>query len=1006
MHAIYLPAFGFSPLRERESLSGEDMLKAVASPCMELVRLVRELAHAGLERPPRLWVVAPHCSRDLEGSADDRKTGAGTRRPAAGLAETSLPHRPPFSDHRPLSPEISALGGLCRTIALEHPELRCTFLHADAESPAELAGILSRELSASEGENEIAWVQGSRRLLRLRPLDKKSGDARPARAGSPSASPFQVKLSGYGSLENLAIQTGWRRPPGPGEVEIQVRAAGLNFRDVLNALGMLEEHARSLGIHEAGDMPFGFECAGTVTRAGEGAPRWKPGDEVLAAPIQGAFAGYATVPGNRVGPKPPSWSFEEAAAFPLAFLTAWYGLRRLASLQPGERVLVHAAAGGVGLAAVQIARRAGAEVLGTASPEKWDVLKACGVRHAMHSRKRGFAKEVMEITQGRGVDVVLNSLAGEFIPDSLDVLAEGGRFVEIGKLGIWSAERVKERRPDIAYFPFDLGEAAAEDPALVPSMLDELLEEIRQGRLSPPRHRVFPVSEVREAFRFMARARHTGKIVLSMVKPQVEESDAEVALENNDESSASFQDSAPESSFPQKLEPVQMTKRHGNRRSSTAFRLHPDATYLVTGGLGGLGLLTARWMVDRGARSLALTGRPHADEKGPASRINDFSLPTACRLQPSQQKAIGRMEEAGARVEILRADVASEEQMRSCLEDMASRLPVLKGVVHAAGILDDCTIKDLTEERLQKVLAPKVAGAWNLHRLTRDLDLDFFVLFSSATSVLGNGGQGNYAAANGFLDGLAHYRRAAGLKATSIDWGPWRNVGMTAPKSGTASSLDPTGSSFPGRDTGIHPMPPGEALELLGEILHRDLAQACVLHADWKRFAERCPPEARGLLEDLAPREELSQDKGRKELPEMAARLEKAPPEGRQGILADMVRETARKVLGLREGEPLAWDQPLAEQGFDSLMAVELRNLLARGTGRPLSVDLLFNHPTVQDIAGYLRSEVLGEFFPQEGKGKPTESISAPDAGRDEMAYVDDLDQDELEELIRKELQT
>jgi len=229
---------------------------------------------------------------------------------------------------------------------------------------------------------------------------------------------------------------------------------------------------------------------------------------------------------------------------------------------------------------------------------------------------------------------------------------------------------------------------------------------------------------------------------------------------------------------------------------------------------------------------------------------------------------------------------------------------------------------------------------------------------------------------------------------------------MTAAKSGTASSFDPTGSSSTGRDTGIHPMPPGEALELLGEILHRDLAQACVLHADWKRFAERCPPEARGLLEDLAPREELSQDKGPKELPEMAARLEKAPPEGRQGILADMVRETARKVLGLREGEPLAWDQPLAEQGFDSLMAVELRNLLARGTGRPLSVDLLFNHPTVQDIAGYLRSEVLGEFFPQEGKGKPTESISAPDAGRDEMAYVDDLDQDELEELIRKELQT
>jgi NADPH:quinone reductase-like Zn-dependent oxidoreductase/acyl carrier protein len=363
-------------------------------------------------------------------------------------------------------------------------------------------------------------------------------------------------IKAYGILEELAFAPAERRAPGAGEVEIQVRATGLNLRDVLRALGMLQDHERMV----ASEARFGFECTGRIAAVGAGVPGFAVGDEVIAALTEaGSLASFVTVEAVRVIRRPGWMSPEEGATIPLAFLTAWYGLERLARLRAGESVLIHAAAGGVGLAALQIARRAGARIYATASAGKRDYVTSLGVEAVLNSRTVAYGDEIRALTAGRGVDVVLNSLTGEHIPTSLDLLAHGGRFVEIGKIGIWDRAQVGRRRPDCGYHSFDLGEVAREEPGLLQAMLAELMGAFERKELTPLPRTCFRQEEGEPAFRYMAQAKHLGKIVLV--------------------------------------------------RDPPGLRVRADRTYLITGGWGALGLATARHLASRGARHLALCGR-------------------------------------------------------------------------------------------------------------------------------------------------------------------------------------------------------------------------------------------------------------------------------------------------------------------------------------------------------------------------------------------------------------
>jgi polyketide synthase 12/myxalamid-type polyketide synthase MxaB len=465
-------------------------------------------------------------------------------RPAPRLwVLTSGAHQVDAQD-RVLSPAQAGPWGVGKALAIEHPELRTVCI--DLEPGAEIAGLdaVVAELSEPGAESHVAIRRGVRHVARLTRVGRvKTVDARDRAA-------VRLVTETRGSIERFRLEPMVRRAPGVGEVEIAVDATGLNFKDVLNALGM----------YPGDPGPLGGECAGRIVAVGAGVSHLKPGDEVLAV-AGGSFASHVVAKAAFVQPRPAGMGAEEGAAFPIAFLTAKFCLGHLARMREGERVLIHAAAGGVGMAAVRLAQRAGAEVYATAgSHRKRELLRSMGVAHVMDSRTTAFADDILASTGGTGVDIVLNSLSGEQIEASFKALAPGGRFVEIGKRGIKDEQWVAARGRGHQYFIVDWGATAAQEPALIGTMLERLVNDLREGTLAPLPRQVFALDDVSSAFRFMAQARHAGKIVV----------------------------------------------RHGASRAPAIRR---DGTYLVTGGFSGLGLAVARWLAERGAGRLVLVGR-------------------------------------------------------------------------------------------------------------------------------------------------------------------------------------------------------------------------------------------------------------------------------------------------------------------------------------------------------------------------------------------------------------
>ena len=522
---------------------------------------------------------------------------------------------------------------------------------------------------------------------------------------------------GDGTLEGLSLVScsgvaGSSSSLGVGEVRVGVRAGGLNFRDVLIALGMYP-----------GEASLGSEGAGVVLELGPGVEGLVVGDRVMG--LVSGFGPVSVVDHRLLARVPDGWSFAQAASVPIVFLTAYYALVDLACVQPGERVLVHSAAGGVGMAAVQLARHLGAEVFVTASPPKWGTLRGMGFDETRmaSSRTLEFRERFLEVTGGRGMDVVLDSLAGEFVDASLDLLVDGGRFVEMGKTDIRDGEEVAGAHPGVAYRAFDLMEAG---PERIREMFGELLGLFRDGALEPLPLVAWDLVRAPEAFRFMSQARHTGKIVLCLPAPSL--SCAPVGGEG-------------------------------------------AGTVLLTGGTGTLGALMAQHLVEgHGVKHLLLASRRGPDADG----ARDLAQ---------------RLESLGAaEVTITACDVSKREDLVALLDSIPAEHP-LTGVVHTAGTLDDGVIDSLTPQRIDGVFAPKADAAWYLHELTKHMDLSMFVLFSSVAGILGSPGQGNYAAANTFLDALATHRHAQGLTATSLAWGLWDSTGGM---SGTLEEADTT----------------------------------------------------------------------------------------------------------------------------------------------------------------------------------------------------------------------
>ncbi len=523
-----------------------------------------------------------------------------------------------------------------------------------------------------------------------------------------------------------------------------------------------------------------MKSAGVVREVGAGVTHVAPGDRVFGLAVFG-IATQTLARGGDVRRIPSALSFEEAATLPVVFMTSWHALRNVARLQKGERILVHAGAGGVGMAAIQIAHHLGAEVIASAgSPSKRALLKTLGVKHVIDSRRGDFAEAVMELTDRKGVDVVLNALAGEAIPMGLSCLAEFGRFIEIGKRDIYQNTRIPLRplRGNASFHVVAMDSVFHGDEALTSQMLEEISDLVEQGALRPLPYRAFPAGRIDAAFRLMAGGKHIGKVVVAFASPFV----------------------------PRRGEAL-----------APGFQVKPDGSYLITGAFGGYGKVLAQWLVDCGARHLVLTSRSGASS-------------------PEAEKFVTRLQERGVEVRVVPADIGSPNDIKRLFTEIQLGGQPLRGVFHLAMVIDDAPLTALTSERMRAVVTPKAQGAWLLHEATREMQLDCFVMFSSVSSIFGNPAQGNYSAANAFIDALAHHRQALGLPALTVNWGVLGDEGYVARNERVAEFLARQGTK------GISP---GEAMALLESFLRAGSAQAIAIRVDWAKWRQFFQEHAR-----------------------------------------------------------------------------------------------------------------------------------------------------------------
>jgi acyl transferase domain-containing protein/NADPH:quinone reductase-like Zn-dependent oxidoreductase/aryl carrier-like protein len=768
----------------------------------------------------------------------------------------------------PLNLSVAALRGVLRVLPHELPAVQVSCVDLDPRGSHRDAEVLAAELRGGDGESSVAY-RGSRRYVAR--LQSWASATRTAPLAQPPGE-SELVIKRRGSLDQLCLAPLSPRPLGPGDVRLHVDSAGMNFRDVLNALGLYPGEAGKLGM----------ECAGRVVEVGPEVADLQVGDEVVAL-AQGSMATTVVTPAALVCRRPKNLTPAEAAACPVVFATAAFALQRLARLERGGRVLVHGAAGGVGWAVMQLARQAGAEVFATASRDKWAYLRSLGIEHVYDSRSLAFAENVLADTAGHGVDLVVNSLAGEFIPASLSTLAAGGSFVEIGKQGIWSAEQVRARRPDVAYHVFALDQLMHNSPVEVGRVLQGICRDLESGVLQPPPLASYPLTSAAAAFRRMQQGQHVGKLVIGM----------------------HFDGQQP---------------------------VRADATYLVVGGLGGLGATVVRWLCDRGARSIAIVGRRTAD--------------AAIEAQ------LTRLRAGGISVRYFAADVADESQLARVLDDCQRTLPPLAGVFQLAGTLDDGLIARQSGPRMQRVFDPKIRGTWHLHRLTRHMPLDYFVVFSSCVAWLGWAGQAAYAAANAWLEGLILERRRQGLPGVSIAWGPWEQAGMAGRLSDAQRQR--------WLERGFQFIEPARGAALLGRVLETGAPALGVFRVDWDAYCRQAP--ASSLLRDLECRaatdtaNRTANDVAKQPRSEIPQPLAGASPERLRASLEGFVHEQLRSVLGVPADQALDHRARLPELGLDSLLAVELLHRLRTGLAPSLNVpsSLLFEHPTLAQVTDFL----------------------------------------------------
>ena len=808
--------------------------------------------------------------------------------------------------------------GLLRVVGNEYPNVAIRSIDLPPETSAADASLLWDELRRNDKEREIAFRGEARYVQRL----ARGPSAR--EIALDASVPRRLESRERGHLDTLRFVPFAAPACGAGEVLIEVKAAGMNFRDVLKALALYPGEAPDARI-------FGDEIAGVVRSVGSGVTHVQPGDRVFGLAVFG-LASLSLARGGDIRRIPGKLSFEEAATLPVVFMTSWHALQNVARMRRGETILVHAGAGGVGMAAIQIAHHLGAEVIASAgSATKRALLETLGVKHVIDSRRGDFSEAVMALTGGRGVDVVLNALAAEAIPMGLSCLAQFGRFIEIGKRDIYQNSRIPlwPLRKNASFHVVAMDAVFAGDESLTRQMLAEISALVEEGALGPLPFRSFPASRVDAAFRLMAGGKHIGKVLVTF----------------------------PEPFLPPRGEGL-----------APGFTVRPDGTYLITGAFGGFGKVIAQWLVDGGARHLVLSSR-----SGAAS--------------PEAGAFVQTLAARGVGVQVIKADIGAPEDVARLMKDIAAAGQPLRGVFHLAMVIDDAPLGALNRERMRSVMEPKAFGAWLLHEATLGLDLDCFAMFSSVSSIFGNPAQGNYSAANAFLDSLAHHRRALGLPALTINWGVLGGEGYVARNVKVAEFLARQGTTE---------ITPREVVTLLESSLAAGAPQVMAIRVDWGKWRQFFRGmQENPLLERIFATVESQETAG--SVNDLRAKIESAAPEELAGLILQAVRQAVGGVLRVKP-DTLRDDQPLTDLGLDSLMGVEIENSIESSLGVSLPPASLLRARTI----GHIVTLIAEHIGAKRGGAAPMASVraKAPEQASTEDLNLDALSDDDIDALL------
>lgn len=817
-----------------------------------------------------------------------------------------------LSKHNPID---AAVWGIGRVVMNEYPQFNTRLIDLQAK---DAVTKLFEEIISDSNENEIVLDSQKRMVMRMeqQELHKKL-----------LGKDYYLSFTHAGSLNNLC----WKSIDdnlvlADDEIQVGPCAVGLNFRDVMYAIGMLADEAVENGF--AGST-LGMELSGIVEKVGGKKSKFKVGDQVIGFAPR-SFSNKVITKTYATVHKPEPWTYQEAATIPSTFFTVYYALHYLARLEKGEKILIHGAAGGVGLAAIQYAQYIGAEVFATVgSDEKRSFIRQMGVKHIFDSRSLHFGQQIMEITKNNGIDVILNSISGEAIWQNLSILKPFGRFLELGKRDFYENSKIglKPFRNNISYFGIDADQLLVERKDLAAQLFTELMKLFTTGKLHPLPYREFLPSEVNTAFRCMQHSEHIGKIVINFAN-----------------------DFVPDEVL-------------GNIDLSQKVNLKPDVSYLVTGGTSGFGLKAAIWLAGNGARHLILQSRSGIKNE-------------------QDQLVIAELRNSGVNVYLHNADVGSPSDVKQLFQYTKDNYPQLKGVFHAAAHIEDSLLQDIDETKLYNVLYPKVAGAYNLHLETINLGLDYFVLFSSFTTFLGNLGQGSYIAANSYLESLAYYRRKNGLSASFAAFGAIADAGFLARNTKIKDSLE--------MQTGAVATKSDDALNMLGVILSSANVGGAIVNFDWQKIKKY-------MAAALSPKyteqnhltDGVNEEAGVKNFGEFILSL------GHDEAISTIIKTLSHDVGSIIHVSPVKLDinRSIFELGMDSLMGVELSMIIEKKFAITIPLMLLSEGASITKIANSILALMheVGGRAREEGSTSNVEMVNALLAKHENSSVYDEI---------------